>query len=199
MIPRFEEGEGGNGAGPAQRRGAGGANNRWPAGQQQAQQPVDEEAARRSRQRVFQMGTWSYVPAQWDGCPQSFVAHMRCFLVLCSSTGLVVCLVLLFIDQKNAKDPYPTAGSGSAGQDGVGKTEEEIAREGGIPAPKAQLLNTFLAGQKGDGFLYPKNATGYYRGTGCAPLSLRWESSGRLSCRRLSMCHMQGHGRGCLT
>lgn len=123
-------------------------------------------------------------------CPQSFVAHMRCFLVLCSSTGLVVCLVLLFIDQKNAKDPYPTAGSGSAGQDGVGKTEEEIAREGGIPAPKAQLLNTFLASQKGDGFLYPKNATGYYRGTGCAPLSLRWESSGRLSCRCLPMCHM---------
>jgi hypothetical protein len=79
-------------------------------------------------------------------------------------TGLVVCLVLLFIDQKNSKDPYPPSPS-DKGPDTIGKTDEEIARDGGIPFAKTQMLNSFLSQQPSDGYLYPKNATGYFRGT----------------------------------
>lgn len=93
-------------------------------------------------------------------------------------TGLVVCLVLLFIDQKNSKDPYPPSPS-DKGPDTIGKTDEEIARDGGIPFAKTQMLNSFLSQQPGDGYLYPKNATGYFRGThpGCKAwkgLTLDW-------------------------
>jgi hypothetical protein len=69
-----------------------------------------------------------------------------------------VCLILLFIDQKNGRDSYTGAEPGAAG-----KADQEN-RYGGIPEDQAKKLNVYLALQSGGGYVYPRNATGYYRG-----------------------------------
>lgn len=160
IPPRFNEGGAANGGAP--RRGG---QNRWFGGGQQAQQPMDEEAARRYRQRVFQMGKGAHDQAKRACVGEGGIyRHTYTAPMHLLWTGLVVCLVLLFIDQKNSKDPYPPSPS-DKGPDTIGKTDEEIARDGGIPFAKTQMLNSFLSQQPSDGYLYPKNATGYFRGT----------------------------------
>ena len=79
-------------------------------------------------------------------------------------TGLLVCLLLLFVDQKNGRDNNTYNGNGNEASGQGGKGMDGEGGEGAIPQAKIQSLNTFLNLQKGDGTDYPKNATGYYRG-----------------------------------
>lgn len=109
---------------------------------------MDEEAARRYRQRVFQM-------------------------------GLLVCLFLLFVDQRGAA----TTGNGgfgdaSSGNTGVGNSSSSSGPSAsvhgggldddwvvqGIPPAQTGRLNQFLQLQPWDGGFYPQNVTGVYRG-----------------------------------
>lgn len=110
---------------------------------------MDEETARRYRQRVFQM-------------------------------GLLVCLFLLFVDQRGAA----TTGNGgfgdaSSGNTGVGNSSSSSSGASasahgggldddwvvqGIPPAQTSRLNQFLQLQPWDGGFYPQNVTGVYRG-----------------------------------
>jgi hypothetical protein len=111
---------------------------------------MDEEAARRYRQRVFQM-------------------------------GLLVCLFLLFVDQRGAvttgNGAYGDASSGntgaangsssalspSAGGHGGGLDDNDWVVQG-VPEAQTARLNQFLQLQPWDGGFYPRNVTGVYRG-----------------------------------
>ncbi len=87
-----------------------------------------------------------------------------------------MCLVLLFIDQKNSKDLIrPRLAT---------RARIRLARRRGDssgwgdPFSKTQQLNSFLSQQKGDGYMYPRNATGYFRGNSVS--CFMWQPSGHL-------------------
>lgn len=108
------------------------------------QRPIDEDQARRYRQRIFQMGL------------------LVCLLLLFIDQKNATTTGGNSAYGDSSSSPPSGAGSSVGARGSSGGFDEMMM--GGFTEARTQKLNEFLNLQPGDGGYYAKNATGYYRG-----------------------------------